>query len=540
MATFESDVCIIGSGISAAVLAEKLAERRPGLSITVVEAGRALFDVGARTRNRQRCQAYGESAWPDDIIEDQLAEGIICHTMAVGGQALRWGGACNRFSQEDLRLKSLYGVATDWPLGWEELEKAYCEAERRLYTAGEPSPYPEDARSEPYPRPPVPMSYNTQQLRKWAEKSGFKWVVLPVTRNTTPTPDGRGVCCVFDTCTTVCPTGARYSPDWTFKRLLADKKIFLHDRTLIRKLVLNEGKTSIAAATGTHQDRPSEVAEYRARCFVLAAGYAWSPHLLLLSACPSFPNGLANSSGLVGRYMNGHRFFNAQATIDTQIYDGLCGADSLLSREYLRCPADQPYVRHDLRIWESAAGRRPRLRNEKGEYLFGDQVMDDWRGRISGGRVRLRSYYDVHPSIDSRITLNPQRRNRYGDPLPRIEHRFDQATLDREERVQEHVKRAFERLVKADNGKIVSTSVGGYLDHPGGGCRMGTDASASVCDSFGRTHDHENLFVVGAPTTPTPGCINGALTFAALALRSGDEILRTLGRGAAATMNTER
>jgi choline dehydrogenase-like flavoprotein len=114
MPTYESDVCIIGSGISAAMLAEKLAEKRPGLAVTVVEAGRALFDVGSRIGNRDRSQRYGESAWPEDIIEDQLAEGIICHTMAVGGQALRWGGACNRFSQEDLRLHFDVDLQTLW------------------------------------------------------------------------------------------------------------------------------------------------------------------------------------------------------------------------------------------------------------------------------------------------------------------------------------------------------------------------------------------------------------------------------------------
>ena len=530
MATFESDVCVIGSGLSAAMLTEKLADARPGLSIMVVEAGRALFDAANRVTYRDRSLAYGESAWPGDVIEDQQAEGIICPTAAVGGMALRWGGACNRFSREDLRLKSLYGLAVDWPLEWDELEKAYGEAERRLAVAGEPSPYPDDARSEPYPRPPVPMSYNTQVLRRAAEQSGFKWAVLPVTRNVTPTPDGRGVCCVFDTCTTVCPTGARYSPDWTFRRLLAAKQIVLHDRTLIRKLVLHDANTTVAAAQGVHQERPDERVEYRARQFVLAAGYVWSPHLLMLSACSRFPDGLANRSGLLGRYMNGHKFFNAQATIDAQFYAGLCGADSLLSREYLRCPADTPYVRHDLRLWDSAVGRTPRLRDDAGRYLFGNQVMDDWRARARGATVRMRSYYDVHPSIESRVTLDPARTNRYGDPMPRIQHRVDEPSLAREERVQQHIRAAFDRIAVAANGRVLSTSVGSYLDHPGGGCRMGTDPATSVCDGFGRTHDHENLFVVGAPTTPTAGCINGALTFAALALRSVDRILDALGR----------
>ena len=85
-------------------------------------------------------------------------------TMAVGGLALHWGSACNRFSEEDLRLKSMYGLAVDWPLEWAELERYYVDAERRLNVAGEPSPHPEDKRSAPYPQGPIPLSYNLQIL----------------------------------------------------------------------------------------------------------------------------------------------------------------------------------------------------------------------------------------------------------------------------------------------------------------------------------------------------------------------------------------
>src|SRR5947207_9873488 len=132
MPIHETDVCIIGGGITSAMLAQKLSELRSGLNITVVEAGRSIFDVQNRGRYRERAAAYGEHPWHDDYIEDQQAGGIISMTMAVGGLALHWGGACNRFSEEDLRLKSLYGLATDWPLEWAELERYYCEAERRL------------------------------------------------------------------------------------------------------------------------------------------------------------------------------------------------------------------------------------------------------------------------------------------------------------------------------------------------------------------------------------------------------------------------
>jgi quinoprotein glucose dehydrogenase len=90
------------------------------------------------------------------------------------------------------------------------------------------------------------------------------------------------------------------------------------------------------------------------------------------------------------------------------------------------------------------------------------------------------------------------------------------------------MNQVFARLAKADDGKILRTSDGNYLDHPAGGCRMGPDPANSVCDSYGSTHDHENLFVVGAATLPTAGCTNGTLTFVALTLRSSTEIANDL------------
>ena len=287
MPRFESDVCIIGGGISAAFLAQKLAELRPGLAITVVEAGNSLFDFENRMNYRQRYAAYGENPWPGDVIEDQAAKGVISRTMAVGGSALHWGGTCNRFSEEDLRLRSMYGLAVDWPLSWAELEKFYCEAERRMGVSGEPSPLPEDRRSEPYPMPPMPLSYNLKVLKTWAEKSGIPFWGTPQAKNTVAY-DGRAACIRCNTCE-ICPTGARYSPDFTFKRLLAQKKITLHDQTLIRKLVLHDEKSTIVSAQGVNRRQPDRPVEYAARLFVIASGYAWSPHLLLLSRCPRFP-----------------------------------------------------------------------------------------------------------------------------------------------------------------------------------------------------------------------------------------------------------
>src|SRR3954447_24982422 len=462
MSVHETDICIIGGGITSAMLAERLSELRPGVRIAVIEAGRSIFDAQNRGHYRQRALDYGEHPWPDDYIEDQQAAGIISMTRAVGGLALHWGGACNRFSEEDLRLKSMYGLAADWPLESAELERFYGEAEKRLNVSGEPSPHQEDRRSQPYPQGPIPLSYNLQTLKAWAEQSGIKFSPLPMARNLTPF-GGRGGCCVYDTCGEVCPSGARYSPDYTFRQLAAPKKIILHDRTLVRRLILDDKRNTIVSAQARHQERPDESVEYRAKTFVVASGYCWSSHLLLLSANSRFPDGLANSSGMVGRYMNGHKFISATANIDAQTFPGQNMTHSLISREFFRCPPDRPFVRHDTRVWESSAGRDPRLRTPDGKLLFGDELLEDWRSRTKGSSVRLRAYVDVHPSADSRLTLDPSKKNRYGDPMPKIRHAFDAPTVAREAANKAHVLDVFARLTKASNGRIVNTGEGDYL-----------------------------------------------------------------------------
>ena len=220
---------------------------------------------------------------------------------------------------------------------------------------------------------------------------------------------------------------------------------------LVRKLVLADGKDTIAAAHGYHQDRPNEMTEYRAQLFVLASGQCWSPHLLLLSANSRFPNGIANRSGLVGRYMNGHKFISAQATIDEETFPGQNMTHSLISREYFRCATEQAVrpSRH-ARVGELRR-KEPRLRSADGRLLLGDELLDDWRSRaLKGSSVRLRAYYDSHPSADSRLTLDPTSKNRYGDPMPKIDRQLDAAATAREGATLAHCTEVFERMAEGE------------------------------------------------------------------------------------------
>ena len=156
--------------------------------------------------------------------------------------------------------------------------------------------------------------------------------------------------------------------------------------------------------------------------------------------------------------------------------------------------------------------------------LLGDALLADWRTRTARGTARVRSYYDVIPARESELTLDASRKTPWGDPLPKLAFRDDQVSRDLRGYTEETIRALFERMAKAGNGRIMRSNVDNFQDHPAGGCRMGKDAASGVVDSHGRAWDHENLFVVGAPTSVSGSCANGTLTFCALSLRAAEEI----------------
>ncbi len=518
----EADIVIIGSGITAAMMAAKLAAER-GASILVVEAGGPSVPLRDRALRRARWMEYGETPWPGDHVDDQNALGTahgFSPSMNVGGLAMHWGGVTPRYSPEDFRLRSLYGVGDDWPISYEDLDPFYQEAEERMGISGEQGPAEMDPRGKPFPMPPLPLSHNLALLKAWAAKAGVAMWSQPSAKNSV-TYDGRAVCQRCDTCYPICPTGAKYSPDFTFDALVRAGRIRLVTDTLVRRLHADARTGRITHATGNHARRIDEPVEIRARLFVLAAGFTWSPHLLLLSADAAHPNGLANRSGLVGKYLCGHRNVAAQIRLPFRMFPGVNAQHSLVTKQFMRPGRLERYIRHDLRVWESTFGQEPRLRGEDGAILFGDAMLDDWRTRTRFGTARVRAYYDVLPARESELVLDATARNAWGDPMPRLAFRDAPESVALRAWTEEQLRDLFRRMARAGDGEIISTaSAAGDIgqEHPGGGCRMGNDPASSVVDRDGRTHDHENLFVAGAPTNVTASCCNGTLTFAALGL----------------------
>ncbi|MBX9927738.1 MAG: GMC family oxidoreductase [Gemmatimonadaceae bacterium] len=517
----ESDICIIGSGITAAMVAHTLSART-NARITVVEAGEEQPTVRDRFAHRQRWLDYGESPWPRDHIDGMTADGLQSRSMCVGGLAMHWGGVTPRWAPEDFKTKSLFGVGTDWPISYEELDPWYQRAEEIIGVAGAQGPPELDPRGKPFPMPALPLSWNLERLKVWTDAAGVPMWSQPSAKNSLRY-DGRAPCCRNDTCFPICPVGAKYSPDHTWDALRQQNRITLHTRTLIRRLELGGGR--IERALGSRRDAKGTPVEYRAKQFVVAAGYAWSSWLLLSSA----PDGLANRSGLVGKYLAGHRNVQAFVDLPIRLMPGINEQHSLVTKFFMRAPRTNNYVRHDLRVWESSVGREPRLRDGEGRLQLGDALLNEWRSRTARGTARVRAYYDVIPDKHSELTLDATQRSPFGDPLPKLAWRDDPTSATLRGPTEDYLKKLFGDLARVGNGAVIRTAVDDFQDHPAGGCRMGVDPATSVTDPHGRTHDHENLWVVGAPQCVSASCANGTLTFAALALRSADALVREVG-----------
>ncbi|MEP6492485.1 MAG: GMC family oxidoreductase [bacterium] len=525
----ECDVCIVGSGITAAMVADRLS-RTTSAKIVVVEAGDETVPHAQRAAMREQFLRYGQNPWGRDHIDGYEIDGPLqSRSMQVGGLAMHWGGVTPRFSPEDFKQHSLFGVGSDWPISYDDLQPFYQEAEELMGVAGEQGPPDLDPRSKPFPMPALPLTYNLELLKKWAAAAGIATWSQPSAKNSVAYR-GRAQCCRNDTCTPVCPIGAKYSPDFTWDALRRANKISLVTRTLVRRLVLDASGKRISHAVAVDRDHPNDPIELHAKVFVVAAGYTWSSHLLLLSAQTRAPNGVANASGLVGKYLAGHRNVQGYVDLPLRLYPGINEQHSLVTKQFMRPKEGSTYIRHDLRIWESSVGKTPRLTDDSGAVMLGDAVLDDWRGRTRTGTARVRSYYDVIPDRASELTLDATRKNEWGDPLPKLEFRDAPESIALRAETETSIKTVFGSMAKAGRGNLLRTSVDNFQDHPSGGCRMGNDAASSVVDSWGRAHDHENMFVVGAPTCVSGSCANATLTFCALSLRAAHEMERGLPR----------
>ena len=422
--------------------------------------------------------------------------------MTVGGLAMHWGGVAPRYSPEDFRLRSLYGVGDDWPFTYDDLDPFYQEAEERMGVAGEQGPPALDPRGKPYPLPPLPINYNLAQLQQWATQAGITTWSTPSAKNSVAR-DGRAQCQRCDTCYPVCPTGAKYSPDWTWDALVRAKKVTLLTETLVRRLVADREERSYRARHRQSHRRARRRSDDRGEDLRAGGG-------LRVVAAPAAAVARRGPSRTASPIAAGS-WGSTSPAIATSTRTCACPWSSIpastcsircVSKQFMRTAKSSRYLRHDLRVWESSVGREPRLRDDTGTLLLGDDLLADWRSRAKGATARVRAYYDVLPDRESKLVLDDTHRNRFGDPMPSVGFRDAPESAAIKDWQEEQLRELFRRMAKAGGGEILrmensANDLG--QEHPAGGCRMGDDPASSVVDGWGRAHDHDNLWVAGAP-----------------------------------------
>ena len=211
----DTEVCIVGAGAAGGIMAAELARR--GVRVVVLESG-PRHDFKQR-REYVRRYVKHENPWRSPVpqLDLQTVGGTSPYRLewrrvrGVGGSTLHWEGYALRLGSDDFRLRSLYGIADDWPISYRDLEPYYARAETALGVAGISDDPWASPRSTPFPLPPFPLSYSDQLFAPACRSLGIAFHHLPQARNSVAY-GGRPQCQACGTCH-VCPTGAKASID---------------------------------------------------------------------------------------------------------------------------------------------------------------------------------------------------------------------------------------------------------------------------------------------------------------------------------------
>ena len=534
--TLSADFVVVGSGIIGSLVARKLA--LAGASVIILEAGPRIgrAELVARFRNSTRrsdwMSPYPSVDWaPHPIYQPEPNNHIVQagpypyaaeYIRQVGGTTWHWAAHAWRNVPNDFRIRSLYDVGVDWPMTYDDLEPFYQEAEEIMGVSGADNTG--SPRTRPFPMEPVAEPYAMRRLRERLAPD-YEVVSNTTARNSRPY-DGRPACCGNNSCQPICPIDAQYhgglaadAAEAAGARLIANANVYRleHDET---------GR--IAAALYYDPDKGSH--RVTGKTFIVAANGIESPRLLLLSVSDRFPNGLANSSDMVGRNLMDHPSTSLTFDADEDVWLGR-GPQSPSSINFMRdgpFRAEHSPYRLDFTNISRVDGATRAL---IAAGVYGPEL--EKRLRWSAAReMNVKNVLEVLPDPERRITLSAEK-DAMGIPKPQAHYSIDDYTRRGHERSQQD----FRRIAELMGGTDLRFSKEGEFannQHICGTLSMGDDPKSSVCDGYGRAHDHENLFLAGTAVLPTSSTCNSTENGLAVALRSVAHILEQEGVAAAA------
>ncbi len=505
----EVDFCIVGVGSAGGVLLQRLA--RAGFRVVGIEAG-PFWDT---ERDWVSDEAGSSKLYWNELRvtggEDPITLGANNSGHGVGGGSVHWAGFTPRFHPSDFRVHSQDGVGVDWPIPYEELKPYYELLEKEIPVAG-PAYYP---WGDPhgYTYGPHPMGGVGDVLIKGCTALGIRVSAGGPVAITSGSHADRPHCIYRGFCIQGCKVGAKQSTLISHVPDAIRRGAEIRDNCMVARI--NMGKNGLVTGV-TYFDPDGNERELKAKV-VIVSGYAIeTPRLLLNSACPDFENGLANSSGTVGKYLM------------VQIGNVVLGRFPDLIRMYKAPPAHalteefyETDPKHDFArgFAIQTVGPLPiafakQMMVAKGAWGWGmRRVMMDYNHWAALGVLG-----EILPWEDNRVELADET-DRHGLPVAKITFRLH----DNDKKIAKFgTEKTTEIMYAAGAEEVVHEA---RYAHLVGGARMGNEARSSVTDSFGRTHDIRNLFICDGSILPTQGSANPGLTIQALAARTADYLI---------------
>jgi len=547
------DAIVVGSGASGGWAAKKLSEA--GLKVLILEAGRKVppseftehmpgYQLSyrnfspelARTRPIQKacyaCTEYNYDWFVNDLENPYTTPEDKPFTWqrlrVVGGRSMVWGRQSYRLSDLDFKAASHDGYGDDWPLSYADIAPYYDEVERYVGISGRNEGNP--ALPDGQFLPPMAMTCGEKLLRKRVSEKLGRTVTIGRTAILTQAHNGRAPCHYCGPCERGCITASYFnSPATTLKDALASGNCDLTANAIVSQIEMDNAENQARGVT--YIDRNSrKTYEVKARSIILCAQALESTRILFNSATGEYPDGLANSSGVLGRYLMDHAV-------------GAGASGEMTDFDYKASASDprRPNGIYIIRFRNLAGGsRHPRFIRGYGfqggsapKFNFGAEGFGrSYKEAVKSGLygIRLGGFGESLARWDNYCEIDPVKKDAWGIPALRVHMTHG----PNEHAMMEDAAAAAAEMLEATGARnIVMNSqlaMPGMAIHEVGTARMGKDPKKSVLDSYNQTHDIGNLFVMDGAGFVSSGCQNPTLTMMALAAKSCDHLIERFRR----------
>jgi choline dehydrogenase-like flavoprotein len=524
------DVVVIGCGPGGGVIAKELSEA--GLSVVVLESGKRFNPLLDYRTDKQDFEITAHYAFkPDDPRRDRYTVGgnkpyNYIRTKGVGGSTLIYLAVSLRFHESDFRVRSEDGVADDWPISYADLEPYYTKVEYELGVSGPGGEFIDPfspPRSKPYPTPHHEFNCASRAVKRGADKLGLHMLPIPIACPT-KSWNGRPSCIECGGCEMGCLISAKSSIDVTYvHKAEATRRADIRAQCMAREITIGaDGKVkSVIYFNGEGKEE-----EIGARAIVVAGNAVETPRLLLLSRSKLFPNGLANSSGLVGKYFTSHVGSGINGLFSERLYTWRGAPANGIIQDFFKTNKHNNFARgwvlemNNAEQWPLSVAR-----NFNG---YGSEHKKNVK-KYFGHTVSIGIIGEQLPDIRNQVTLDPDMKDHVGIPVPRLtmeQYENDRAMKKAMPQISKDILEAAGavEIWYEENGAPGSS-------HFMGTCRMGEDPKKSVVDPWCRTHDIPNLFIGDSSVFVTASSVNPSLTLMALATRTAEGIIAAFKQG---------